>query len=82
MATPNKLKALGDDPVGKIVEAVNRYGDQRVAAEKLSISPATVCQVLKQNGYKKFKVWVKQGSSKESIASIVDAAINSKDGDQ
>lgn len=75
MATPGKLRRLGDDPVAVIADAVNRTGDQRVAAEQLGISATTVNQRLKRAGYRMRRIWVKDGSSKRDTAELVKLVV-------
>lgn len=76
MPAPGKMKELAKrgDPALLIPAAVNKHGNQAAAAKELGLSPTTVNQWLKNNGYELRRIWVRQKDKRDTdefIAALV-----------
>lgn len=71
MATPYRLREVEqahNTPLGELIpRLVNELGSQKLAADRLGISQATISTWLKENGYTAQTVYIKQ-NEEEQIA--------------
>ncbi len=72
MAKPHRLPEIEQEynqPLDQLIpDTVNKLGSQKLAAEQLGISQATISTWLKENGYEAKVVYIKADEQPEGIA--------------